>query len=97
VSDDYNPDLDFKSEADKLLIAMRFLAGLEIAAMRATIDYAHAIGPMLDPTAYRNALDRGDMQRFSDLLGALVPALKVWREKFADEIREAAEAAHHGL
>lgn len=89
VVTDYDPDFDFKGNADRLLLAFRLIAeSVDVEQMLTVSNYAHAIGPFIDPTAYMGALDRGDMGALEDLCRSLAPALKVWRERIAPKLPE---------
>lgn len=83
---DYDPDFDFDPEAQKLLLFMRALADVELGKILATIEMAHAVGWAVDPTKYRDALQKGDMDALGRLARALEPALKVWREEIEPKV-----------
>lgn len=82
----YDPDFDFNPEARKLLLFMRALADLELGKIVATIEMAHTVGWAVDPTLYRDALQKGDMDAIGRLARALEPALKVWREEIEPKV-----------
>jgi hypothetical protein len=66
---------DFQIEADKLLLACRFLADLDLGAITQAVNRADTIGPIIDPTAYQRALHNGGMHaagRLADLAKPLV-------------------------
>jgi hypothetical protein len=50
------------------------------------INAAHNVGWFLDPTAYRDALYRGDMDEAAELLRALKEPIRVWREKIKPKV-----------
>jgi hypothetical protein len=77
----YDPDLDFPGTVQKIGLAMTVLAGLDLAAVVSTVDMAHTMGPFLDPTKYRDALGRGDMDSIARLAAALGPAVVIWKEE----------------
>lgn len=66
-------DFDFKTEADKLILACRFLADVDLESIRHMVLHAHTLGPILDPTAYSGALNRGHL----DLVGRLASRAQV--------------------
>lgn len=87
---DYDPDFDFLGNAQRLGLAFKLIAeSVDLEKMIVTAEYAHAIGPMLDPTKYRDALERGDLEAITDLARLLLPAVKLWNEKIAPELVEA--------
>jgi hypothetical protein len=89
----YDPDFDFKGNADRLLLAVKFLADtVDLDGMVFTLSMTHSLGAVLDPTAYRDALQRGDMHRVESLVRALAPAMKVWREEIAPTLPQEATA-----
>lgn len=73
-------NFDVKTEADKMLLAMRFLADVEIGKISETVERAHTIAPFLDPTAYRDALQRGDMDDIRRLADALKEPVRIFKE-----------------
>lgn len=76
----------YEVEVNKLLLAVRFLANVDVKGIREAISYADAVGWAVDPTMYRDALEKGDMHAIQRLAGALEPVLKVWREDIAPKI-----------
>lgn len=88
----YDPDFDFVGNVQRLSLAMNVLAAgsVDLDGIIETVGYVHALGPVLDPTKYRDALYRGDMDAMADVARALLPAVKVWQEKVAPKI----EAVH---
>lgn len=79
-------DFDFKAEADKMLLAARFLADLDLDSITETAERAHSLGPIVDPTAYRDALQSGDLEAVAALAAALKPAAKIFRERIAPKL-----------
>ena len=77
------PVFDFKGETDRMLLAARFLASVNLDKIIETISDAHSYGPILDPTKYRDALSRGDMDRVNRLAQALIEPRKIMREMLA--------------
>jgi hypothetical protein len=73
-------DFDFKIEADKLMLACRFLADLDCAALVNTVNRVHSMAPLLDPTAYRDALYRGHMDDLADLARLAIPLVRKFKE-----------------
>lgn len=89
----YDPDFDYLGNVQRLGLVMQALASVELHKIIATTEYAHSLGPILDPTKYRDALYRGDMDAMAELARALQPALKVWDEKIAPKIPTSAGAS----
>lgn len=79
-------DFDFRIEADKLLLAMRFLADLDLDGILRTVEIAHTVGWVIDPTKYRDALSRGDMDAVRDLAAALREPVRIWTERIAPKV-----------
>lgn len=50
------------------------------------INAAHNVGWIVDPTAYRDALHRGDMDEAAELLRSLKEPIRVWREKIKPKV-----------
>jgi len=74
--------------AQRINLAMQLLSGSqdEIREYLTTVEHAHAAGPFLDPTAYRDALYRGDMDALAAVCRDLLPAIKTWDEKVKPKI-----------
>jgi hypothetical protein len=83
----YDPNLDFEDTVRKIGLAMNVLAGLDLPAVCSTVEMAHTMGPFLDPTKYRDALQRGDMDAIGRLAAALRPAVEIWQEEIAPKMR----------
>lgn len=83
----YDPDFDFKGNSDRLLIAMRVIAeSVDLEQMLVVLDYTHALAPMLDPTAYRDMLHRGDAETVGRLCSSLRAAVEIFNEKIAPKL-----------
>lgn len=73
-------DFDVRVESDRLLLAVRFLADLDLAALAEAIERADVIGPLLDPTAYRDMLHRkGNMHDVARLVQLAQPLVAEFR------------------
>lgn len=79
-------ELDFKGEVDKMLLAARVIADLNLAGIVDTVSRAHTLGPFVDPTRYRDALHRGDMDRVGRLAAALIEPARLFRDEIAPTI-----------
>jgi hypothetical protein len=79
-------DGDFTSEVQKLGLAMRVIATVDLDFITETVDHAHAVAPLLDPTKYRDALRRGDMDAIAELAQKLKEPTRIWREKIEPKI-----------
>jgi hypothetical protein len=79
-------DFDYRIEVDKMLLAARFLADLDLASILRAIEQAHTIGPFIDPTAYRDSLYRGHMDIVRDLAASLVEPARIFRERVAPTV-----------
>lgn len=88
----YDPDLDFPGAVQKIGLAMNVLATLDLGAIRSTVEMAHTMGPILDPTKYRDALHRGDMDSIARLAAALEPAVEIWNDEIAPKTTEGVKA-----
>ncbi len=62
-------DTTFQLEADKLMLGCAFLADIELDALVETVNRTHSVAPILDPTAYMNALNSGHMDDAAHLAG----------------------------
>lgn len=96
-------DFNFCAEADRMLLAARFLAELDLAGICETVERAHTLGPFVDPTRYRDALYRGDMDDVAHLASALREPQRIAREIIAKHGKltgllaiEAPKGDHHG-
>lgn len=85
-TDNYDPDFDYTGTVTKLGFAMRVIADIPLEKIVSTTEMAHTLGAMIDPTKYRDALQRGDMDAMCNLAKALIPAVKVWNEEIAPKI-----------
>lgn len=79
-------DFDYKCEVTQMLLAAQLLAGLNLDGIVETIQHADALGPFVDPTAYMNALDRGDMRDIEALAEALREPARVFAERIAPKV-----------
>lgn len=86
MSYELGDDFDFKGQSDKLLLVGQFLTSIDLNGIVSLVDTTHGLAPMLDPTAYRDALHRGDMDAIRDFARALQPAMKVWDERIAPKV-----------
>ena len=77
----YPDDFDIKSEADKMLLAVKLLAELNLRGIVDVVRDAHTIGPIVDPTKYRDALHRGAMDAVASIADELRGAVAIYREK----------------
>lgn len=88
----YDPDFDLGGFTRRVGLAMNLIA-LEadnLEKFLATVEAAHAIGPFVDPTAYRDALYRGDMDAMAAVCRALREPVRVWNNRIAPKIAEGA-------
>lgn len=83
-------DVDINGVMMRIGIAMRVIAAEEenINKVLDNVGAAHNVAWFLDPTAYRDALHRGDMDEAAELLSSLREPIKVWKEKIAPKIGE---------
>lgn len=76
-------DVDVKSTADMFMLVMRALLELEPRMLRvaAVLEEAHAVGPIIDPTAYRDFLQRpgGNMDDVVRVFRAVRPGIEEFR------------------
>lgn len=49
-------------------------------------EMAHTVGPFIDPTLYRDQLQRGDMDALAAVCRSLREPIRVWDEKMAPRI-----------
>ncbi len=83
---EYDPDFDYLGNVQRLGLVMQALQSVNLDQIIATTEVAHAVGWVVDPTKYRDALQRGDMDAMRDLAAALRPAVAVWDEKIAPKM-----------
>lgn len=81
---------DYLGNVQRLAVVMQALESVELGAIISTTECAHTLGPFVDPTMYREALQRGLMDAMADLARALQPAVAIWDQKIAP-LREAAQ------
>lgn len=73
-------NIEFKAEVDKMYLAMNFLVDLNLIGIADTVQYAHTLGPFIDPTKYRDALNKGHMDDAARMASALLEPVKMFRE-----------------
>ena len=73
-------DTTFQIEADKLMIGARFFRDVELEAIITSVDRAHTLAPIVDPTAYQRALQTGHMDDAARLARAARNVVKVYDE-----------------
>lgn len=81
-----NETRDFRVEADRLMLVGQFLDGIDLEFIQANVTRADTLGPLLEPTKYRDALQSGDMHAVADLAGALVAAQDIYRRKIKPKV-----------
>ncbi|HEX5469086.1 MAG TPA: hypothetical protein VFW80_08565 [Gaiellaceae bacterium] len=69
-------------------IGMKMIATVDLDPLTQVNELMHAAGPFLDPTAYRDQLERGDMADMTELVRLLKPAVEHWRSKIAPKLPE---------
>jgi hypothetical protein len=74
---------DFKAETDRMLLASQVIAALDLDQIIATVDRADSLGPIVDPTAYQNAISKGDMHAVQKLARELKKAVRVFHKDIA--------------
>lgn len=57
----------YQVEADKLLLGIRFLSDVRLDELVQAVNRAETLGPIIDPTRYKQALDRGHMAAVGQL------------------------------
>lgn len=81
-------EIDINSEFQKIGMCMRVLATVDITGILETIEMAHTLGPFIDPTKYRDALYRGDMDEMAKVASLLREPIKHWNEKIAPKLKD---------
>lgn len=71
---------EYQATVKHVALMAQLLAGLDIPAILAAIDRAGAIGPILDPTLYREKNQA--MEEDAELLRAAIP-LRTFGKRFA--------------
>lgn len=73
---------------DRVTLAVSLIASERdaLAEIAQTIERAHTLGPFIDPTRYRDALDRGDMDRAARLIRRLEPVIELYVDEIAPEL-----------
>lgn len=85
----YDPEFDLAGNVQRLGLAFRVISeSVDLDGIVATVEMAHTIGAVLDPTKYRDALSRGD-NAIAELAAALREPVRIWREKIGPKIAEA--------
>lgn len=76
---------DFESEAKRLGLICSLLSDIDLEFLTSTVSVADAIGPILDPTTYRDMLYRTgnmhDIARLATLAKPLVEEFNNLKEK----------------
>lgn len=65
-----NQPLDFKTEADRLVLVARLVSEIDLNFLLSEVNRAHTLGPIFDPTAYRDALNSGHLNSIAALAQA---------------------------
>lgn len=60
-------DFNFQAEADNLLIVAGRLDACPLEDIRAAVNRAHTLGPIIDPTRYMDALRRDHIDDIAEL------------------------------
>jgi hypothetical protein len=81
-------DVDIQQVMTRIGYAMQALSNDEenMQKILDNVESAHNVGWFLDPTAYRDALYRGDMDNMAELLRSLKEPLRIWKEKIEPKI-----------
>jgi hypothetical protein len=58
---------DFLIQADRLVLAAQLLSEVDLNYLLSEVNRADTLGPILDPTRYRDALNRGSMHAIARL------------------------------
>lgn len=77
----YPADFDVQGEAQRMMLALEFLSRVNIEAIIAVVEDAHNVAWFIDPTAYRDALYRGDMDTLAEVARSLREPTRLFREK----------------
>lgn len=80
------PEFDMRGNMVRLLSVMRALESVDLEGIIDSINRAHVVAPVTDPTAYREALASGEMEAVAELARELQPAMRVWNEKIRPRI-----------
>lgn len=70
---------DFRIEADRLILAAGFVADIPAKRILAEIERAQTLGPILDPTLYREAQAAGHLSRLVPVARAAVAMQDAYR------------------
>lgn len=76
---------DFKSEADRLIAVCGLLADFQLDQLVQAVQQAHTLGPIVDPTRYRDALQRDHMDDVATLARLALPVVAQYR-KMAEKV-----------
>lgn len=71
---------DFAHEADRLIAYAGMLETLELGRLISEVDRAHVLGPILDPTRYRDALRAGHIEDVATLARLALPLVAQYRK-----------------
>lgn len=83
------PQIDVKATLDMVGTVMGLLEALPLKELLTVVSQTHSLAPILDPTAYRDMLQRrGGADDMASVVRDLLPAVERWRR-----IKEAIVAA----
>ena len=84
----YDPQMDVNGFTQRIGLAMQLIASEadNLERFIATVETAHTVGPFVDPTAYRDALYRGDMDAMAAVCRALREPVRVWNDRIAPKV-----------
>ena len=66
----------FQIEADKLMLACKFLSEIDLAGIVSAVTKADTIGAIVDPTRYMHALQDGGMHAAGQLAHSAISVVK---------------------
>lgn len=73
---------DFKTEADRLILAVSVLSQIDLAQIVSTVDRADSLGPILMPSEFqRSSGDMHEVAQLARLAQSLVARLEALRER----------------
>lgn len=81
-----NETRDFRVEADRLMLVAQFLDGIDLKFIQENVTRVDTLGPLIEPTKYRDALQRGDMHAVADLARSLREAQEIYRKKIKPKV-----------
>jgi hypothetical protein len=64
----------YQNTQSLLLALSAVLLRLPLAEFSAALDHAHSVGPIADPTLYRDALNSGNLDYIGSIANALIKA-----------------------